>query len=175
MYAFFGEFAGFVVFIHLLSAIIWIGGMIAVRVAVHPVIARGGLTQAWMKRGDMVASMLTPKQRLGITLQITGRLFNLVMLFVFFLLLTGMIMALAMHGHEGDLKALFVTKEIIWTLMTLNYLYMYAARKQAFALFDKGEIEAAKAKVALIPNLLLPVNIFLGLVALFVGVVLRGY
>ena len=170
----FNNYGHLIVFLHVLSAFIWIGGMIAIRVAVHPVIGRGGVTAAEMLKNDVMSSMLVPKQRLGITLQVTGRLFNLVMLFIALLFATGLIMAIATGGHHGDLKSLFISKEIIWTIMAVNYIYMYIKRAKAWSLFSKGDVALAKAQLSLIPNLLLPINIVLGVVALWLGVSLRG-
>ncbi len=174
MTALFNDYGHLIVFLHVLSAFIWVGGMIAIRVAVHPVIGRGGVTAAEMLQNDVMASMLVPKQRLGITLQVTGRLFNLVMPFIIILFATGLIMAIATGGHHGDLKSLFLSKEILWTIMAVNYTYMYIKRAKAWRLFSKGEVALAKAQLSLIPNLLLPLNIILGIVALWLGVSLRG-
>lgn len=170
----FGNYGHLIVFLHVLSAFIWVGGMIAIRVAVHPVIQRGGVTAAQMLENDVKSAMLEPKQRLGITLQITGRLFNLVMLFIAILFVTGLMMAIATGGHHGDLKSIFLSKEIIWTIMAVNYTYMYLKRAKAWKLFSKGEVALAKAQMSFIPNLLLPINIVLGIVALWLGVSLRG-
>jgi uncharacterized membrane protein len=170
----FNNYGHLIVFLHVLSAFIWVGGMIAIRVAVHPVIQRGGVTAGEMLQNDVTSSMLVPKQRLGITLQITGRLFNLVMLFIAILFVTGLTMAIATGGHHGDLKSLFLSKEIIWTIMTVIYIYMYIKRAKAWKLFSKGDVALAKAQLSLIPNLLLPINIVLGIVALWLGVSLRG-
>ena len=162
------------VFLHVLSAIIWVGGMVAMRVAVHPVIARGGVTDAQMLLSDKIADILEPKQRLGITLQTTGRLFNLVIVFIITLFATGLIMAVATGGHHGALKTLFISKEIIWTIMAVNFTFMYIRRAKAWKLFNQGKIKEAKAKMKWMANVLLPVNIVLGLVALWMGVGLRG-
>ena len=170
----FSNYGHMIVFLHVLSAVIWVGGMIAIRVAVHSVISRGGVTPAQMMQNDVMDSMLKPKQRLGITLQITGRLFNLVMLFIILLFVTGLMMAIATGGHQGDLKSLFLSKEIIWTVMAVNYAYMYIKRAKAWKLFSKGDVALAKAQMGLIPNLLLPINILLGIAALWLGVSLRG-
>ena len=147
-----------VVFLHVLSAFVWVGGMIAIRVAVHPVLQ----------------SIEDPKTKLGNTLQITGRLFHLVIPFILTLLFTGLIMAISSQGHHGSLKSLFLSKEIIWTLMTMNFTYMYLQRRAAWKLFEVGKLPEAKAKVRLIPNVLLPVNILLGVLALWLGLTLRG-
>jgi uncharacterized membrane protein len=164
----------FIVFIHVLSALIWVGGMIAMRVAVHPVVSRGGVTAEQMLKSDVMVAMLEPKQRLGITLQSMGRLFNLVMPFIILLFATGLIMAIATGGHKGALKTLFLSKEIIWTIMAVNYTYMYVRRAKAWKLFEVGKVPEAKAKMKWMANVLLPLNIVLGLVALWMGVSLRG-
>ena len=171
----FNNYGHLLVFLHVLSAFIWVGGMIAIRVAVHPVISRGGVTAAEMLQNDVMDAMLKPKQRLGITLQITGRLFNLVIPFIVILFATGLIMAIATGGHHGDLKSLFLSKEILWTIMAVNYTYMYIKRAKAWKLFSKGEVALAKAQMSFIPHLLLPLNIVLGIVALWLGVSLRGF
>jgi len=171
---FFGNYGHTLVFLHVLSAFIWVGGMIAMRVAVHPVIARGGVTDAQMLLSDKIADILEPKQRLGITMQTVGRLFNLVLPFIIILFATGLIMAVSLGGHHGALKELFVAKEIIWTIMTVNYAFMYYKRATAWKMFNQGKVKEAKARMKWMANVLLPVNIALGLVALWMGVSLRG-
>ena len=171
---FFANNGQLIVFLHVLSAIIWVGGMIAMRVAVHPVIARGGVTDAQMLLSDKIADILEPKQRLGITMQTVGRLFNLVMPFIVILFVTGLIMAVAMGGHLGAEKELFITKEILWTIMAVNYGFMYFKRATAWKMFNQGKVKEAKARMKWMANVLLPLNIVLGLVALWMGVSLRG-
>ncbi len=83
-------------------------------------------------------------------------------------------MAIATGGHHGDLKSIFLSKEIIWTIMAVNYTYMYIKRAKAWKLFSQDEVALAKAQMSFIPNLLLPINIVLGIVALWLGVSLRG-
>ena len=147
-----------IVFLHVLSAFVWIGGMIAVRVAVHPV----------------MQTIEDAPTRLGKTLQITGRLFALVAPFIALLLITGLYMAVTMDGHHGDAKGLFIAKETIWTVMTLNYIAMLVLRQKAWKLFEAGKLAEAKAKVAKVPTVMLPINIALGVAALWIGVSLRG-
>lgn len=147
------------VFLHVLSAIIWVGGMIAIRVAVHP----------------SMQSIDDPKIKLGKTLQIMGRLFNLVIPFIILLLITAIIMAIGLKFKGTDLYSTVLIKEGIWTVMTLNFIYMYSKRSKAQKLFNNGALAKAKEQVAKIPNLLLPLNILLGVVALYLGVALRGF
>lgn len=154
MESFFNHYSTLIVFLHVLSAVIWIGGMIAVRVAVHP----------------SLQSIDEPKIKLGKTLEIIGRLFNLVLPFIFILLATALIFELALHLTG----ALVHIKEAIWTIMTLNYAFMYYKRSKAQKLFNSGKLAEAKAQVKLLPNILLPINVVLGLVAIILGVTLRG-
>ncbi len=153
MQEFFSNYSTILVFLHVISAVIWIGGMIAIRVAVHPALQ----------------SIEDGKVKLGKTLQIVGRLFNLVIPFILILLLTGIIFELS--GIKGTLTHI---KELIWTIMTLNFIFMYIKRAKAQKLFDSGKLEDAKKCVKILPTILLPINILLGVIAILIGVILRG-
>ena len=149
----FANYGHEVVFLHVLSAFIWVGGMIAIRFAVHP----------------SMQSIDDPKIKLGKTLMLMGKFFNIVMPFILILLLTALVLAFAVSTSSN-----IVLKEIVWAIMTANFSWMYVKRRKAQKLFDEGKLPDAKAVVALIPKVLLPLNIVLGLVALWLGVELRG-
>lgn len=153
------NYGGVIIFLHILSAIIWIGGMIAMRIAVHPA----------------MQTINEPHIKLGKTLEIIGRLFALVLPFVVILLITAVVMTIGLGFAGTPLSITAHTKEVIWLIMTINFTYMFTKRTQAQRLFDDGDMAGAKAKVANFANLLLPINIALGLLALYLGVVLRGY
>ena len=153
MQEFFNNYSTIWVFLHVISAVVWIGGMIAIRVAVHPALQ----------------SIDDGRIKLGKTLQIVGRLFNLVIPFILILLATGIVFELA-----GIKDALTHTKEAIWTIMTLNFIFMYIKRAKAQKLFDNGKLEDAKKCVKILPTVLLPINIVLGMLAIMIGVILRG-
>ena len=154
MQDFFNHYSTILLFLHVVSAVIWVGGMIAVRLAVHPV----------------MMSIEDGKTKLGKNLQIVGRLFNLVLPFILILLATGIVFELA-----GIKSPLIHAKEAIWTVMTLNYTFMYIKRAKAQKLFNSGNIEGAKKCVKILPTLLLPINILLGMAAIMIGVILRGF
>ncbi len=143
-----------VLFLHILSAVIWIGGMIAIRVAVHPVLQ----------------SIEDSQLKLGSTLKIVGRLFNLVIPFILILLATALFFEIKLNITSPITHI----KEAIWTIMTLNFIVMYIKRAKAMKLFNSGKLAKAKESVAIIPKLLLPINIFLGVAAIMLGVILRG-
>ena len=143
-----------VLFLHIISAVIWIGGMIAIRVAVHPVLQ----------------SFEDNQLKLGSTLKIVGRLFNLVIPFILILLASALFFELKLNINNPITHI----KEAIWTVMTLNFVVMYIKRAKAIILFNNGKLQKAKESVAIIPKLLLPINIFLGVIAIILGVILRG-
>ena len=151
----FRNYGTLIIFLHILSAVVWVGGMIAIRFAVHPVLQ----------------CIEEPNVRLGKTLHIVRRLFHLVMPFIALSALCG-IFILKGAGYSGGVIHL---KEAIWTLMMLNYTYMYIQRLKAQRFFNKGDIVRAKEMVRLLPTVLLPINIALGLIAIFAGVSLRGF
>jgi uncharacterized membrane protein len=148
------NYATIVLFLHILSAVIWVGGMISIRFAVHPSLQK----------------IDNPKIKLEKTLEIVGNLFNLVIPFILISLTTAIILLIG-AGHNGLIVHL---KEGIWTIMTVNFIYMYIQRFRANKALKADDFEKAKQLVKLLPNRLLPLNIFLGLAAIFLGVMLRG-
>lgn len=155
----FDQYAFFILFIHVLGAFVWVGGMIAMRFAIHP----------------MLQHIEEPKQRLARTLEAVKNLFHLVLPFIVLILLTGLIMGLAV-GTPGTPMGMFVhIKEAIWTVMTVNYTLMVRRRNEAERLFLSGDLAGAKQKLSPLPNVMLPLNIFLGVLALAVGISLRGF
>ncbi len=168
----FGSFAHEIVFLHILSAFVWVGGMIAIRFAVHPNL-------------QLIAD---PRVRLERTLAVTGRFFHIVIPFIVLLIATATLMAVGLGfraaavNEAGEIisQSAYATyqlvhvKEAIWLVMTLNFTWMYLKRRRAQRLFESGDPLGAKDALKLIPKLLLPVNILLGIAALWLGVTLRG-
>jgi uncharacterized membrane protein len=153
---FFGTYAHSIVFLHVISAIIWIGGMIAIRLAVHPHLQLIEETRLKLEK----------------TLSIMGRFFNIVMPFIIILLMTAVVMSM---GMQLENKMIVHAKEGIWTIMAINFAFMYLKRRKAQKFFDNNQLADAKLTLALIPKVLLPLNIVLGVVALILGVTLRGF
>ena len=149
-------YAHSILFLHIFSAIIWVGGMIAIRLAVHPNLQLIKDTRLKLER----------------TLAIMSSFFNLVLPFIVILLLTAVIMSL---GMQFESTLLIYIKEIIWTVMALNFAFMYFRRKKAQNFFDDNKLADTKLTLAIIPKVLLPINIILGVIALALGVSLRGF
>ena len=153
---FFANYAHTIVFLHVFSAIIWVGGMIAIRLVVHP----------------NLMLIEDTRVRLDRVLAITGKFFNIVIPFIIILILTAVIMSM---GMQFESKMLIHVKEVIWIVMTINFTFMYLKRHKAQKFFDNNKLADAKLTLALIPKVLLPLNIVLGVIALGLGISLRGF
>lgn len=150
------QFPELILFLHIISAVVWIGGMIAMRFAAH---------HSFME--------LEPPLRLARTAHALKRLFAIVAPFILILLFTALVMAIGMGLHQSEEKLTVFAKEGLWTVMTVNYLLMVFRRNAAQKLIDGGDMAAAKAKLALIGGYMVPLNIILGIIAIYLGVTLQ--
>jgi len=159
MESLFANFSGVIVFLHVISAVIWVGGMIAIRFAVH----------------HSMQEIDDPKIKLGRTLESLRRFFNMVIPSIIILLATAIVMILALGFKGTPLYSFVIAKEVIWTIMTIIFIVIFIKRKQAQKAFDEGVLPTAKERLLPIANYLIPINIVLGLIAIFLGVTLRGF
>ena len=170
MVSLFWECSTPIVFLHVISAVVWVGGMIAMRFAAH---------QSFME--------LEPPMRLARSAQALKRLFTIVTPFVVILIITAVLMAVGWgfraasvdaNGNVID-EAAFATyqlvhvKEAIWLIMALNLGAMILRRNKAQKMIDAGDFAAAKPLLGLIGKYMVPVNIVLGVIAIYLGVTLR--
>jgi len=161
-----------IVFLHVISAVIWVGGMIAIRFATH----------------QSLALISDPKLRLERAAHTLKRLFTIVTPFVIILIITAVIMAVGLgfraaamdaSGNVIDEYAMSIyntvhIKEAIWLVMTINLAAMMFRRRRAERALEMGNLDEAKIILGLIAKYMVPVNIVLGITAIFIGVVLRN-
>ena len=159
MQSLFYDYSTFIVFLHVLSAVVWVGGMIVIRFAVH----------------YSMQNIEEPKIKLGRTLESLRRFFSMVIPSIIILLATAIIMIIALGFKGTELYSTVIAKEAIWIIMTVVFTLVYIKRNQAQKAFDKGEFPLAKQKLQPIANTLIPLNIVLGLIAIYLGVTLRGF
>ena len=159
MTEFFNNFSSIIVFLHVISAVIWVGGMIAIRFAVH----------------YSMQNIEDPKVKLGRTLENLKRFFYIVIPTIITLLITAIIMIIALGFKETALYNIVIVKEIIWTIMLLIFITIYMKRNKAQKAFDNGDFANTKKQLIPIATYFIPINIVLGLVAIFLGITLRGF
>ena len=95
--------------LHLLSAVVWVGGMIFAHACLRPV----------------AVSQLEPPQRLPLWVGVFARFFPLVWLAVILLPLSGYLMIFTMFGGMGNAPLYVHLMNGIGSLMILIYLYVY--------------------------------------------------
>jgi len=145
------------IFLHVVGAVVWVGGMIAMRFAAHP---------AFMEIGD-------PKERLPKIAKGLKRLFMLVLPFVMILAATGTVLTIGYGIKHTDFSYLTHIKEGVWTIMLINLVAMMIRRSKAQKAMQEGDYTKAGALLGLIGRVMVPINIALGLVAIAVGALLR--
>ena len=159
MIDFFDNYSSIIVFLHVISAVIWVGGMIAIRFAVH----------------YSIQNIEDPKIKLARTLELLKRFFNMVIPAILTLLITAIIMIIALGFKGTELYNVVVIKEIIWSIMTLIFITIYIKRVKAQKAFDNNDFLNAKNNLLPIGTYFIPINIVLGLISIFLGITLRGF
>ncbi len=168
----FADYRLTIIFLHIISAVIWVGGMIAIRFAVH----------------QSCAMISDPKMRMERAVHTLKRLFTIVTPFAIILIVTAVIMAVGLGFRAAALDAsgnviddyamsLYNTvhiKEAIWMIMSVNLGVMMYRRGQAQKALLNDNLERAKKMLTPIGQYLVPLNIVLGIIAIFMGVVLRN-
>ncbi len=145
------------IFIHVLGAVVWVGGMIAIRFAAH---------YAFL-------DIVNPQDRLEKTSATLKRLFTIVLPFVLLLALTGALLTVAYGIKYTDFHYLTHLKEGIWGVMFANLAAMIYRRREADKAMVKGDFARARVMLGMIGKYMVPVNIILGLGAIFLGTYLR--
>ena len=160
-----------IVFLHVISAVIWVGGMIAMRFAAHQSFAH-------------VENPIFRMERIAHALK---RLFYIVIPFVIILIVTAVLMAVGWDFRNAAVDAtgnvidetamkmynLVHLKEVIWMIMAMNLGVMVFLRSKAEKFLSQDNSAQAKKKLGLIGTYLVPLNITLGVIAIYMGVVLR--
>ena len=160
-----------IVFLHVISAVIWVGGMVTMRFAAH---------QSFVGIED-------PRMRLQRIAHALKRLFYIVIPFVIILIITAVLMAVGWdfrnaavdaNGNVIDDTAMYMynlvhLKEVIWMLMAGNLGVMMFLRSKAEKLLADDNLRDSQKRLAVIGKYLVPLNILMGIGAIYLGVVLR--
>jgi|FLOH01.1.fsa_nt_gi uncharacterized membrane protein len=172
IYVAFADYRTQIIFLHVISAVVWVGGMVAMRFAAH----------------HSFQEIESPLHRLERVAHALKRLFMIVSPFVVILIITAVMMAVGLGFREAavdanhnviDENAFFLyslvhVKEAIWVVMAANLALMMYLRRQGEQLLIKGDARGAKGKLGLIGKYMVPLNIVLGIIAIYLGVFLRN-
>ena len=168
----FVDYRNQIIFLHVISAVVWVGGMIAMRFAAHQSMQMLENTHLKIER----------------TAHALKRLFTLVAPFVATLIITAVIMAVGygfrtaavdangnvLNDYAMHIYNIVHVKESIWMIMTANFIVMVVRRNKAAKLIKNGDLIGAGAILKLIGKYMVPLNIILGICAIYLGVFLRN-
>ena len=116
----------------------------------------------------------SPAHRLERIAHTLKRLFTIVVPFVIILLITAIIMIKGYSLSQSEFSAMAHAKEGIWAVMAINLFVMIQRRNRAVKLLNEGDMVGAKFSLELIGKYMVPVNIILGIVAIFLGTTLSN-
>ena len=151
------QFGTLLLFIHIFAAGFWIFGMITIRCIVHP----------------HIQTRPTP-QKIEKSLAILGTFLPKVIVAIFLLILTGVILSSPFKGTP--MAGLTHAKEGIWTVMTIIYSIAFFRFRRAKTLCEEGNYEESSSLLKGIASSLIPMNLVLGLLAIFFGVgIVKGF
>ena len=143
-----GSVMGIALSLHLLSVVVWVGGMFFAYMALRPVAAR----------------LLEPAQRLPLWAQTFARFFPWVWVAVITLLVTGLWMVKSVFGGFGQVGLHIHLMTGIGMLMILLFMHIFFApyrrMKQALANNDIPEAGKRLAQIRII----IAINLTLGLI-----------
>ncbi|MDO9265617.1 MAG: hypothetical protein Q7U00_00905 [Sulfurimonas sp.] len=152
------EYKTFIVFLHVISAVVWVGGMIAMRYAAH----------------YSFLEIESPQKRLERIAHALKRLFAIVLPFVIILIVTAIFMIKGYGLSQSDLSPLSHAKEGIWSVMFINLMVMIFRRNRGERFLNEGNMVGAKNQLELIGKVMVPLNIVLGITAIFLGTYLSS-
>jgi uncharacterized membrane protein len=153
------EHRNYFIFVHVMGAVIWVGGMVAMRYAAH----------------YSFVDIVSPADRLAKTSAALKRLFMIVMPFVLLIAATGALLTVAYDIKHTEFHYLTHLKEAIWGVMFLNLSTMMWRRSKADESMQRGDYSRAGALLRPIAKFMVPLNIVLGVGAIFLGTLLRTH
>jgi len=139
--------------LHLIAAVIWVGGMFFAYMALRPV----------------AASLLEPPLRLPLWSETFARFFPWVWVSVFTLIATGLWMVFSVYGGFGKVGLHIHIMTGLGTLMILLFAHVffspYRRMKQALAVKDVPEAGRRLAQIRII----IAINLSLGLIVIVIA------
>jgi uncharacterized membrane protein len=145
-------FGSVALILHILSAVVWVGGMFFALAVLRP-----------------STGLLDAPDRLGLWLQVFDRFFAWVFVAILMLLLSGFAMIFSLFGGFAGLRLYVNLMMLIGIVMVLLFLHLYFAPWKRFrAAMAAGDNAAAAAQLNQI-RVIVTINLILGIVTVAIG------
>ena len=161
MVEFFGNFSRIIVFLHVVSAALLIGSLFALRFVTKP----------------LLADIEDEEFRYKRTFQALDKYFIFVLPLMIVLISASLMMNIGL-GFEYASPIIYTMihiKEAIWLFLAFNFGFMYWKFLGAKSAFKIGDYFEVGEHITLIINCLITLNLILTLIAVYIGVVIRGF
>jgi len=144
------------IFLHVFSIIIWIGGMAMIRCVVYP----------------SLNSLPNDEVKTAQKINVMKRFIFIASPFILILMGTGIYLMLS--SFQGNLNVHI--KEAMWLIMLLNFVFMYLQVKKAEkTVKENQDFAKAQKQLSMITNFLIPATILPGMGAIILGIMLKGF
>lgn len=167
IYAIMENYTNLVIFLHVLCAVVWVGGMVALQF----------LTRSASKDSPI-------ERRFASRAALFKKFFIFLSPFVWLLLATSVFMGLGYRDNAIDTQGFIIdtskfeayqfinTKFTIWIVMVMNMILITWILKKASCRLCKPQKQSDC--MWLVSTHLLPINIILGITAIYIGVTIRS-
>lgn len=157
----FGNFGRIIVFFHVVSAALLIGSMAGIRLFVKP----------------MLADISDEKLRCMQSLKIFRRYAYVVIAIMLVIFSASFMMNVGLGFEYANpiVYSMIYVKQFLWFFMSFNFFYMYIKFRQSSDAAAKMDFYEANENITVILDYLLPLNLVLSFIALYIGIVIRGY
>lgn len=149
----FVEYKILIVFLHVISGVVWVGGMVATRYAAQP----------------SLLQIESPEEKLRRISHVLKRFFAILFPFITIIIITAIIMIDAYNLFQSQHSALTYMKVVIWSIMVVNFIIAIVRTKRADKMLSEGDLVGVQGQLGIIGKVLVPVNIVLGVSAIFIG------
>lgn len=157
----FSDFSRIIVFLHVTSAALLIGSLFVMRFVIQPV----------------EVDVVDIKLKFENCIKMSRRYIFFLVPVMLVLVATSLFMHLGLGFKSGN-PATYVMvhiKESLWTFIAFNFGYMYIKYLKAKKGLEEQNYIEVEENVILMVKYLVPLNLLLAIVSVYLGVILRGY
>lgn len=155
---FYNNFSTLIIFVHVVSAFMLIGGLFVVSFLVKPTIYE----------------IKIPRERYGKSIELLKRFLFFALVCIAFIILSGfaIVVGLDFKGGNPATNVIVHTIEALTFLASINFIYIYFKYKEALKYFKKSENIQTHENLELIFRYIFPLNFILGIASIYFGVII---
>lgn len=157
----FENYKNIIIFLHILSASILIGSMFVMIFIVRPA----------------GASVKDVRSKCAHCLRILKRYIIFLIPVMLIIFSASVFMNFGMGFEFGDPAALIIVhiKETIWMFIAFNFAYAFKKYLNAKKAFEEEDFLAVQENIILITKYLIPLNLMVSLIAVYLGILISSY